>query len=135
MAKLLRRGILTSGGEASRLCRHRAEVKMLRNKHLKLQAQQVIMHVLHYFERELDNGGACAPFTSVMQREVSEAGVFNFSSASLTWLLHSIGFSFTKDDDRRGLYELDHIASSRDNTLKSINKKPMGEGKQYEQIY
>ncbi|KAF5297347.1 hypothetical protein FQA39_LY12186 [Lamprigera yunnana] len=35
---------------------------MLHNKHLQLQAQQVIMNVLHYFELERDNGG-----TSVMQ--------------------------------------------------------------------
>ncbi|KAF5301842.1 hypothetical protein FQA39_LY10627 [Lamprigera yunnana] len=140
---------------------------MLRNKHLKLQAQQVIMNVLHYFERERDNGG-CHVTVATLKREVSEAGVFNFSSASLTRLLHSIGFSFTKDDGRRGLYELDHIASSRvrflrdyntniqskdydpvfldetwifsrgspkkswhDNTLKSIKKKPMGEGKRF----
>ncbi|KAF5305700.1 hypothetical protein FQA39_LY09189 [Lamprigera yunnana] len=48
---------------------------MLRNKHLKLQAQQVIMNVLHYFERERDNGGACAPFTSVMQRTAEACGI------------------------------------------------------------
>ncbi|KAF5287837.1 hypothetical protein FQA39_LY15669 [Lamprigera yunnana] len=47
---------------------------MLGNKHLKLQAQQVIMNVHHYFERERDNGGACAPFTSVMQRTAEACG-------------------------------------------------------------
>ncbi|KAF5294813.1 hypothetical protein FQA39_LY00297 [Lamprigera yunnana] len=44
------------------------ESKMLRNKHLKLQAQEMAMNVLNYFGRECDNGGAFIPFTSVMQR-------------------------------------------------------------------
>ncbi|KAF5284956.1 hypothetical protein FQA39_LY16911 [Lamprigera yunnana] len=51
------------------------KVKMHHNKHLKLQAQQVIMNVLHYFERKRDNGGACAPFTSVMQRTPEAYGI------------------------------------------------------------
>ncbi|KAF5287350.1 hypothetical protein FQA39_LY15953 [Lamprigera yunnana] len=178
---------------------------MLHNKHLKLQAQQVIMNVLHYFERERDNGSACAPFASVMQhtaeacgirdrtltnikkrfsdaapnqpevsfkrkrnkakssevddyikdfvkhkvyemhskrchltvatlkREISEAGVFNFSSASLTWLLHSIGFAFTKDHGRRGLYELDHIASSRVRFLRDYNTNK--QSKDYDHVF
>ncbi|KAF5289584.1 hypothetical protein FQA39_LY15031 [Lamprigera yunnana] len=38
--------------------------KMLRNKHLKLQAQQMAMNVLNYFGCERDNGGAFIPFTS-----------------------------------------------------------------------
>ncbi|KAF5293541.1 hypothetical protein FQA39_LY03026 [Lamprigera yunnana] len=58
----------------NRQIRHLTKVKLLRNKHLKLQAQQVIMNVLYYFERERDNGGACAPFTSVMQRTAEACG-------------------------------------------------------------
>ncbi|KAF5275062.1 hypothetical protein FQA39_LY06999 [Lamprigera yunnana] len=48
---------------------------MLRNKHLKLQAQQMAMNVLNYFGRERDNGGAFIPFTSVMQRTVEACGI------------------------------------------------------------
>ncbi|KAF5287155.1 hypothetical protein FQA39_LY16033 [Lamprigera yunnana] len=59
------------------------EVKMLRNKHLKLQAQQVIMNVLHYFERERDNGGACVPFTSVMQRTAEACGISDRTLTSI----------------------------------------------------
>ncbi|KAF5269482.1 hypothetical protein FQA39_LY08671 [Lamprigera yunnana] len=51
------------------------ESKMLRNKHLKLQAQQMAMNVLNYFARERDNGGAFIPFTSVMQCTAEACGI------------------------------------------------------------
>ncbi|KAF5276855.1 hypothetical protein FQA39_LY06406 [Lamprigera yunnana] len=48
---------------------------MLRNKHFKLQTQQMAMNVLNYFGRERDNGGAFILFTSVMQHMAEACGI------------------------------------------------------------
>ncbi|KAK4881313.1 hypothetical protein RN001_004632 [Aquatica leii] len=48
---------------------------MLRNKHLKSQAQLLVVNVLNYFTRERDNKGAFVPFESVMQRTAEACGV------------------------------------------------------------
>ncbi|KAF5286086.1 hypothetical protein FQA39_LY16432 [Lamprigera yunnana] len=48
---------------------------MLRNKHLKLQAQQMAMNVLNYFGHERNNGGAFIQFTSVIQRTAEACGI------------------------------------------------------------
>ncbi|KAF5275707.1 hypothetical protein FQA39_LY06819 [Lamprigera yunnana] len=114
----------------------RIKVKMLRNKHLKLQAQQVIMNVLYYFERERDNGGACAPFTSVMYEKRSiRIGPYCIKQSSIFEDYNTNKPS--KDYDPVFLDET-WIFSRRspkkswhDNTLKSIKKKPMGEGKRF----
>ncbi|KAF5280696.1 hypothetical protein FQR65_LT15017 [Abscondita terminalis] len=57
-----------------------------------------------------------------LKREVAEAGVFTFGKTSLKALLHSIGFSFKKDDGRRRLFELEHIATSRIPFLRNYMK-------------
>ncbi|KAF5303961.1 hypothetical protein FQA39_LY01746 [Lamprigera yunnana] len=51
------------------------ESKMLRNKHLKLQAQQMAMNVLNYFGHKRDNEGAFILFTSVMQHTAEACGI------------------------------------------------------------
>ncbi|KAF5290831.1 hypothetical protein FQA39_LY14593 [Lamprigera yunnana] len=75
----------------------------------------------------------CHVTVATLKRKVSEAGVFNFSSAILTRLLHSISFSFTKDVGRRGLYELDHIASSRVRFLRDYNTNK--QSKDYDPVW
>ncbi|KAF5302917.1 hypothetical protein FQA39_LY02097 [Lamprigera yunnana] len=86
---------------------------------------------------------------TTIKKRFNEAEIENQLIQCLKKLLPAIGFSFKKDDGRRGLFELEHIAAKRVQFLKeyiknkdleeydpvyldgtkSIKKKPMGEGK------